>query len=58
MSILGVDCDNINLHDYNNFDEDGPDAIVYVRLVARWSKFEKCEAINACSMASKSEDSI
>ena len=35
MSILGVDCDNINLHDYNNFDEDGPDAIVYVRLLAR-----------------------
>ena len=34
MSILGVDCDNINLYDYNNFDEDGPDAIVHVRLLA------------------------
>ena len=31
VGILGVDLDKINLYDNNNFDEDYPETIIYVR---------------------------
>ena len=34
MDILGVDLDEINLDDYENFDEDGPETIIYIRRLA------------------------
>ena len=45
MGILGVDLDKINLDNDNNFDEDDPDTIIHVRLLAWHSKFEKCKAL-------------
>ena len=41
MDILAVDLDKTNLDVDNNFDEDDPDTIVYVRLLAWHNKFEK-----------------
>ena len=37
--ILNIDLNNINLD--NNFDEDDPDAIILIRLLAWHTKFEK-----------------
>ena len=39
MGILNIDLNNINL--YNNFDEDDPDTIILIRLLAWHIKFEK-----------------
>ena len=39
MDILNIDLNKINLD--NNFDEDDPDAIIHVRLLAWHIKFEK-----------------
>ena len=41
MSSLVVDLDKINLDDNNNFDEDNPDTITYVRLLAWRSNFKR-----------------
>ena len=43
MSILNIDLDNINLD--NNFDEDDPDIVILIRLLAWHIKFEKCNGI-------------
>ena len=43
MSILSVNLNNNNLDD--NFDEDDPDTIIFVRLLAWDFKFEKCKTI-------------
>ena len=39
MGILSVSLNNINLH--NNFDEDDPDTIIYIRLLSWHIRFEK-----------------
>ena len=39
MGIVNIDLNNINLD--NNFDEDDPDTIILVRLLAWHIKFEK-----------------
>ena len=39
MGILNINLNNINLE--NNFDEDDPDTIVLIRLLAQHVKFEK-----------------
>ena len=39
MGILNIDLNNINLD--NNFDEDGPETIILIRLLAWHIKFEK-----------------
>ena len=44
MGILNVNLDNINLDD--NFDEDDPDTIVVIRLLAWHSKFERHKTVN------------
>ena len=44
MGILNVNHDNINLDD--NFDEDDPDTIVVIRLLAWHSKFERRKTLN------------
>ena len=41
MCILNIDINNINLDD--NFDEDDPDPIILIRLLAWHIKFEICE---------------
>ena len=59
IGILSVDLDKTNLNDVN-FDEDNPETISHVRLLAWRNKFEKHKAlkkrykqkINVCSMAS------
>ena len=43
MGILNIDLDNINLD--NNFDEDDPDTIILIRLLACFIKFEKRKAL-------------
>ena len=43
--ILTVDLDKINLDNNNNFDEDDPDTIIQVRLLACHSKFKKRTAL-------------
>ena len=40
MGILNINLNNINLGD-NNYDEDDPDTIIHVRLLAWHIKFEK-----------------
>ena len=40
MGSLVVDLDNINLDDNNNFNEDNPDTITYVRLLAWRNNFK------------------
>ena len=42
MGILNIDLNNINLD--NNFDEDDPDTIILIRLLAWHIRFEKCKA--------------
>ena len=44
VGILGVDLDNINLDNNNNFDEDNPETIIHVRLLAWRNIFEKCKS--------------
>ena len=44
MGILDIDLNCINLYD-NNFDEDDPDTIIHVRLLAWDTKVEKCKAL-------------
>ena len=61
MGILNIDISNVNLD--NNFDEDDPDTIFHIKLLAWLIKFQKCKAkcftkryeqrINACSVASR-----
>ena len=43
MGILSVDLNNINLD--NNFDEDDPDTIIFIRLLAWNIKSEKRKAL-------------
>ena len=43
MSILNISLDNINLA--NNSDEDNPDTIIFIRLLAWGIKFEKRRAL-------------
>ena len=43
MSILNIDLNNMNLD--NNFDEDDPDTILLIRLLAWHIKFEKCKEL-------------
>ena len=43
MGILNIDLNNINLD--NNFDEDDPDSIIHIRLLAWHIKFEKCKEL-------------
>ena len=43
MGILNIDLNNINLD--NNFDEDDPDTIIFIRLLAWHVKFEKRKAL-------------
>ena len=45
MCIVGVDLDKINLDNDNNFDEDDPETIIYLRLLAWCYKFEKRKAL-------------
>ena len=42
MGILNIDLNNINLD--NNFDEDDPDTIILIRILAWHSKFKKRRA--------------
>ena len=44
MGILNIDLNCINLDD-NNFEEDDPDTIIHVRLLAWHTKFEKRKAL-------------
>ena len=43
MVVLNIDFNNINLN--NNFDEDDPDIIILMRLLAWHIKFEKRKAL-------------
>ena len=43
MSILSVNLNNINAD--NNFDEDDPDTIIFIRLQTQQSKFRKHKAL-------------
>ena len=43
MGVLSIDLNNINLDD-SNYNEDGPETIIHVRLLAWHSKFEKHKA--------------
>ena len=43
MGILSVNLNNINRN--NNFDEDDPDTIIIIRLLAWYSKFKKHKAL-------------
>ena len=43
MGILNIDLNNVNLD--NNFDEDDPDTIIIIRLLAWHIKFEKRKAL-------------
>ena len=43
MGILNIDLNNINLD--NNFDEDDPDTIILIRLLAWHIRFEKHKAL-------------
>ena len=43
MGILSVNLNNINRD--NNFDEDDPDTIIIIRLLAWCSKFKKRKAL-------------
>ena len=42
MGILNIDLNSINLD--NKFDEDDPDTIIFIRILARHNKFEKPKA--------------
>ena len=44
MGILNIDFNNINLND-TNYDEDDPETIIHVRLLAWHIEFEKCKAL-------------
>ena len=39
IGIVNIDLNNVNLN--SNFDEDNPDAIIFIRLLAWHIKFEK-----------------
>ena len=43
MDIHNIDLNNINLD--NNFDEDEPDSIILIRLLAWHIKLEKCKEL-------------
>ena len=43
--ISAVGHDEINLDNNNNFDEDDPDTIIHVKLLAWCSKFKKSKAL-------------
>ena len=43
MGILNIDLNNINLDNY--FDEDDPDTIIHIRLLAWHIKFQKRKAL-------------
>ena len=43
MGILNIDLNNINLD--NSSDEDDPDTIILIRLLAWYIKFKKCKTL-------------
>ena len=43
MGIVDIDLNNINLDD--NFDEEDPNIIIHIRLLAWHIKFEKCKEL-------------
>ena len=43
MGILNIDLNNINLD--NNFEEDDPDTVIHIRLLAWHITFEKRKAL-------------
>ena len=43
MGVLNIDLNNINLD--SNFDEDDPDTIILIRLLAGYIKLEKRKAL-------------
>ena len=45
IGILGVDLDKINLDEYNNFNEDDLETVIYVRPLTWCNKFEICKAL-------------
>ena len=58
MGVLKIDLKNINLD--NNFDENNPDSIILIRLLASRIKFEKRKALknikwrnNGCSLTAQ-----
>ena len=51
MGILNVDFNNINLD--NNFDEDDPDTIILIKLLACHIKFEKHKELKKRSVKNK-----
>ena len=44
MSILSIDLNNINFND-TNYDEDDPDTVILIRLLAWHIKFKKRKAL-------------
>ena len=44
-NILAIDLHKFNLDYGNNFDDNDPDTIIHVRLLAWWIKFEKPKAL-------------
>ena len=48
MGILNIDLNNIN-HDGTNYDEDDPDTIIHVRLLAWHIKFRKRKELKELS---------
>ena len=44
MGILSINLNNINL-DNTNYEEDDPDTIILIRLLAWHIKFEKCKDV-------------
>ena len=44
MGILSIDLNNINIAD-SNYNGDGPETIIHVRILARDSESEKCKAL-------------
>ena len=44
MGILNTDLNNINLDD-TDYDEDDPETIIYIRLLAWHIKYEKCKTL-------------
>ena len=42
MGIVSVDLNNINI-DHVNFDEDNPETIIHVRLLACRNRFKQCK---------------
>ena len=44
MSILSIDLNNVNFNN-TNYDEDDPNTIILIRILAWHIKFKKCKAL-------------